>query len=177
MKLTILSSTRPSPLLPTRVKTEYAFTFLQVFTAAVSSLALGGNDVANSVGPFAKILSIYQTGMASAQAPVPVWALAFGGVGIAVGMALLGHRVIQSIGVELIKVTPSRGVCVELASSLVVVGGSVLGLPLSTTHCQVGAEVGVALCEGRGCDWSGINLRLLLFVATAWIATLFITAG
>ena len=41
---------------------------------------------------------------------------------------------VEGIGVELIKVTPSRGACVELASSFVVVTGSVLGLPLSTTH-------------------------------------------
>ena len=74
-----------------------------------------------------------------------------------IGMAVLGHRVIQSIGVELIKVTPSRGTCVELASSLVIVIGSVLGLPLSTSHCQVGAEIGVALLEPR---WRGaINTK------------------
>ena len=107
---------------------------------------------------------------------IPEWALAFGGVGICLGMALFGHHVIQSIGVELIKVTPSRGVCIELSSSLVVVVGSVLGLPLSTTHCQVGAEIGVGLCERQGFA-SAINLWLLLWIATAWVATLFITAG
>ena len=76
--------------------TELAFSFLQVFTAAVSSLALGSNDVANSVGPYAAILSIYQSGKLSDQAPVPEWALAFGGIGIGLGMAILGHHVIRS---------------------------------------------------------------------------------
>ena len=61
---------------------------------------------------------------------------------------------IQTMGVELFKVTPSRGFAIELASSLVSVVGSILGLPLSTTHCQVGSEVGVGLLEGhRGINW------------------------
>ena len=52
-----------------------------------------------------------------------------------------------AIGVKLSKITPSRGFCIELGSALIVITGSRLGIPLSTTHCQVGATVGVGLCE------------------------------
>jgi len=134
--------------------TEYTFTYLQVFTACMASFAHGSNDVANSIGPYASIYVIYTTGMAPSKANVPIWILAFGGLSIALGLALLGHRVIQTMGVELFKVTPSRGFAIELASSLVSVVGSILGLPLSTTHCQVGSEIGVGLLESyRGINW------------------------
>ena len=49
---------------------------------------------------------------------------------------------------------------------------SYLGLPLSTTHCQVGATTGVALLEGG----KGINGFVLLKTAVGWVITL-IVAG
>ncbi len=73
----------------------------------------------------------------------------------------------------MIKVTPARGFTIELSSASIVIIGSVIGLPLSTTHCQVGATVGVGLLEGKG----GVNWRLFLSVACAWIATIVVTAA
>ena len=152
--------------------TEYTFVYLQVFTACVSSFAHGANDVANSVGPYAAIVTIYFTGTLPSKTPVPEWILVFGGASIALGLALLGHNVIQKMGVELFKVTPSRGFAIELTSSLVSVVGSILGIPLSTTHVQVGAEVGCALLEGR----KGVNYKLLIITFSAWIFTLIFCA-
>merc|ERR1712187_807623 len=106
-------------------------TYLQVFTACVASFAHGSNDVGNSVGPYAAVFTIWSTGSVGSKAPVPIWILAFGGVAIVIGLGMLGYRVIQTMGVELFKVTPSRGFAIELSSSLVSVVGSVLGLPLS----------------------------------------------
>ena len=158
--------------------TEYTFIYLQVFTACVASFAHGANDVSNAVGPYAAIYAIYSTGTIPSKSPVPLWILAFGGAAICCGLALLGHRVIQVMGVELFKVTPSRGFAIELSSSFVSVVGSMLGLPLSTTHCQVGSEIGVALLEGGG---NGVNWRVVARTASGWILTLFIcgfiTAG
>ncbi len=151
---------------------ERSFAFLQVVTATFDSFAHGGNDVANSIGPFASVLAIYLNHSFSSKSEVPTWVLVLGGLGIVAGLATLGYKIIASIGVNLVTVTPSRGFAIELGSALVVVTGSRLGLPLSTTHCQVGSTVGVGLLEGK----EGINWKLLLEVFLGWIFTL-IVAG
>ncbi len=153
-------------------KTEAVFTYLQVFTAILDSFSHGANDVANSIGPFATIYGIYIATDVSAvqkKVDVPVWILALGGLGIVAGLALYGYKIISAIGVKLTKVTPSRGFSIELGAALVICVGSYLGLPLSTTHCQVGATVGVGFFEtARG----GVNWRVMAQVAFGWVITL-----
>ena len=67
------------------------------------------------------------------------WILAMGGVGISLGLYIYGRRITYAIGEKLCKITPSRGVSIELSSALVIITGSRLKIPLSTTHCQIGA--------------------------------------
>ena len=154
-------------------KTEMIFSYLQVFTAIVDSIGHGANDVANSIGPYAAVIGIYNSGVIDSKEEVPEWILAFGGIGITIGLALYGYKIIESIGVELIKVTPSRGFAIELGAAIVIVFGSGMGIPLSTTHCQVGAECGVGFLEGKG----GVDKKLLGMVAAGWILTIVIVGG
>lgn len=149
-------------------ETEFVFTYLQVFTACVDSIGHGANDVANSIGPFAAVVGVYNNNEIAKKEPVPGWILAFGAFGIVVGLLTYGYKIIESIGVKLMVVTPSRGFCIELGAAIVIVMGSGQGWPLSTTHCQVGAEIGVGLLEGK----SGVNGPLLAKVAAGWVFTL-----
>ena len=144
-----------------------------VFTACIDSLGHGANDVANSIAPLAAIYGIWRDNELKAKSSVDLWILAFGGVGIVLGLALYGYKIIENIGVELVKVTPSRGFTIELGAAFVIVGGSGLGIPLSTTHCQVGAEVGVGMMEGKG----GVNWNHLGKIFFGWIITLAVTGG
>lgn len=153
--------------------TEEVFKYLQVFTAMCDSFAHGANDVANSIGPFASIFMIYRKETANSKASVPEWILVLGGAGIVLGLATYGYNIIRAIGVKLIKVTASRGFSIELGAAIVIILGSQYGIPLSTTHCQVGATVGVGLLEGKG----GVNLLLLAKVIGGWIITLVIVGG
>lgn len=154
-------------------KTEEIFKYLQVFTAMFDSFAHGANDVANSIGPLAAVVSIYENnGFTDAKVAVPDWILVLGGFGIVAGLALYGYKIISAIGVKLVKVTPSRGFAIELGAAFVIVTGAKLKLPLSTTHCQVGATVGLGLMEGK----NGVNWWLLLNVFGGWVITL-IVAG
>ena len=162
-------------------KTEAVFTYLQVFTAIFDAFSHGANDVANAIGPFAAVWSIYSMqnmDEVSNKVPVPVWILAMGGAGIVVGLGLYGYKIITAIGVKLTKITPSRGFSIELGAALVICVGSYLELPLSTTHCQVGATLGVAAFEGVK---SGISWPAMAKVAFGWVITLvfcgFISAG
>ena len=162
------------------VKTEEVFKYLQVFTAVCDAFSHGANDVANAIGPFAAIYAIYisegdlakQTSMGDNA----YWILGMGGIGIAVGLFVYGKKITYAIGEKLCKITPSRGVAIELSSALVIITGSRLKIPLSTTHCQVGATVGVGLLENtRTC--SGINCKVLLKTAIGWIVTCLIVGS
>lgn len=152
--------------------TERSFSYLQVFTAACVSFAHGANDVANSVGPLAAVFAIYKHSRVTADSSVPLWILFLGGVGIVLGLAVYGHTIIRSIGVKLVKVSPARGFAMEFATATVITVGSVSGIPLSTTHCQVGATTAVGLLEGS----RGVNKALLLKVFGGWIVTIAIVA-
>jgi len=152
------------------VKTEEAFKYLQVFTAICDSFSHGANDVANSVGPFAAIVTTYEVGRLNKKADVPKWILAFGGIGIVVGLGTYGYNIMRAIGVKLIAVTPSRGFAIELGAAVVIAVGSYYGLPLSTTHCQVGAEIGVGLLEGH----LGVNWPLFARIFGGWVMTIIV---
>jgi len=149
-------------------RTEEAFKYLQVFTAMMDSFSHGANDVANSIGPFAAIWDIYRHQEVSKKSSVPEWILVLGGLGIVVGLATYGYKIMCAMGVKLVKVSASRGFAIELGAAVVIVTGSRYGIPLSTTHCQVGATVGVGWTEGKG----GVNYRLLAKVILGWIITL-----
>ena len=159
-------------------KTEELFKFLQIFTAICDSFSHGANDVANAVGPFATIYTIYNNDVLAEKNELgkdAYWILALGGIGISAGLALYGYKIIKAIGVKMCKITPSRGISIELASALVIITGSRFEIPLSTTHCQVGATVGVALLEDpKKC--SGINKMIFVKTLAGWIITL-IVAG
>ena len=154
-------------------KAESFFRFVQVFTAIVASFSHGANDVANSVGPFAAIVTIYKAGGVTKKMPMgddSYWILSLGAFGIVIGLALYGYKILHALGGKICKMTPSRGICIELGAAMVIIMGSRLGWPLSTTHCQVGATVGVACLEGVG----GINWYILMKTVAGWVLTLII---
>jgi len=149
---------------------EAYFTYLQIISAIFDSLAHGANDVANAMGPFATIYMVWHTGVVSSKSEMgdnKYWILGLGGVGIGVGLLLYGYQILRAIGVKLAVITPSRGFSIEMGSSLVVIIGSKLGLPLSTTHCQVGATTGVALLDGA----RGVNTWVLGKAVFGWVFT------
>jgi sodium-dependent phosphate transporter len=158
-------------------RTEEVFKYLQIFSAICDSFSHGANDVANAVGPFAAIFIIYrEEGNLTKKLDMDndaYWILSMGGIGIAIGLIVYGKKIIYAIGNKLCKITPSRGTCIELGSALVIIAGSRLKIPLSTTHCQVGATVGVGLLENKSCNKKieGVNWWILTKTAFGWIIT------
>jgi sodium-dependent phosphate transporter len=168
------------------IRTEEVFKYLQIFSAICDSFSHGANDVANSIGPFAAIFIIYrEQGNLTKKLDMnndAYWILTMGGIGIAFGLIIYGKKIIYAIGNKLCKITPSRGTCIELGSALVIITGSRLKIPLSTTHCQVGATVGVGLLENKSCNKKieGVNWWILTKTAFGWIITCIVvglTAG
>ena len=153
---------------------EKVFGVLMVFTACAMAFAHGSNDVANAVGPLAAIVSVVQSGgVIASKSIMPWWILLLGGVGIVSGLAMLGYRVIETVGRNITELTPSRGFAAVLATAATVVLGSGTGLPLSTTHTLVGAVLGVGLARGL----SAIDLGVVGRIIISWVVTLPVGAG
>jgi len=131
----------------TKWKADKIFVLLQMLTSVMVCFARGANDVSNGVGPFAAIYDLYDNpdGHINTSAPVELWALAIGGVGIGIGLLVLGRRVIKAVGDTITTLSPSRGICIEMATALTVLVCSALGLPVSSTHTLVGSVFGVAV--------------------------------
>ncbi|CAK8675795.1 unnamed protein product [Clavelina lepadiformis] len=143
------------------------FSFLQIMTACFASFAHGGNDVSNAIGPLIALWIVFQSGEVAQKAFTPWYLLVYGGVGISAGLWVLGRRVIQTIGSDLTRVTPSRGFCVELMTAITVLVASNIGLPVSTTHCKVGAVVSIGWLRSR----TAVDWRLVGNIGIAWFVT------
>lgn len=153
---------------------EKVFAVLMVFTACAMAFAHGSNDVANAVGPLAAIASVIESGgEVASKSTMPWWILLVGGIGIVAGLAMLGYRVIETVGKNITELTPSRGFAAELAAATTVVLASGTGLPISTTHTLVGAVLGVGLARGL----SAIDLGVVGRIVISWVITLPVGAG
>ncbi|WP_373031707.1 inorganic phosphate transporter [Sulfurovum sp.] len=119
------------------------FTIPLIFAAALLSFAHGANDVANAVGPLAAVYDALSTTAVSTKVAIPLWVMVVGGVGISVGLALFGPRLIKTVGTEITELDQMRAFSIMMAAAITVVIASQLGLPVSSTHIAVGAIFGV----------------------------------
>ena len=146
---------------------ERLFAFLQILSACCMAFAHGANDVANSIGPLASIVKILRSGTLTGSETVPAWILALGGLGIVMGLATWGWRVIETIGKKITELTPTRGFSAEFGAAVTILFASKLGLPISTTHTLVGAVLGVGMA--RGID--ALNLGMIRDICVSWVVT------
>jgi len=119
------------------------FTVPLIFAAALLSFAHGANDVANAIGPLAAINDAVMTGGISAKAGIPFWVMGVGALGIAIGLALYGPRLIRTVGSEITELDQMRAFSVAMAAAITVIIASQLGLPVSSTHIAIGGIFGV----------------------------------
>jgi PiT family inorganic phosphate transporter len=119
------------------------FTVPLIFSAALLSFAHGANDVANAIGPLAAINDAVMTGGISSNAGIPLWVMAVGAIGIAIGLALYGPKLIKTVGSEITELDQMRAFSIAMAASITVIIASQLGLPVSSTHIAIGGIFGV----------------------------------
>ncbi len=146
---------------------ERVFAPLVVVSSCSVAFAHGANDVANAIGPVAAVVDILRSGTVQMQVRVPLWILGLGGVGIVLGLATYGQRVLRTVGSSITHLTPSRGVAADLAVAATVLVCTRLKLPVSTTHTIVGAIIGVGLARGLG----AVDARVARDIFKSWFVT------
>ncbi len=146
------------------------FSWLQVLTASGFAFSHGSNDIANAVGPFAAIIDTMATNSINPSTPVPQQIMIMFAVALIAGLWFIGKEVIATVGTNLTKIHPASGFSAELASAVVVMAASVLGLPISSTHVLIGAILGIGLVN-HSTNWS-----LMKPIGLAWIITLPVSA-
>lgn len=148
---------------------EKVFGVLMVVTACAMAFAHGSNDVANAIGPLSAVVSVVSHGGAiAASSAIDWWVLPMGAVGIVLGLAMMGHKVMATVGTGITQLTPSRGFAAQLATASTVLLASGTGLPISTTQTLVGAIMGVGLARGI----AAINLGVVRNIVISWVVTL-----
>ena len=144
-----LIAKRAQSLTNTKETINSLFTVPLILAAALLSFAHGANDVANAIGPLAAIVDAVLSGGVSDKAAVPVWVLLVGAVGIAIGLALYGPKLIRTVGGEITDLDQMRAFCIAMAAALTVIVASQLGLPVSSTHIAIGGVFGVGFLRER----------------------------
>ncbi|MBL4868948.1 MAG: inorganic phosphate transporter, partial [Pseudomonadales bacterium] len=119
------------------------FTIPLICSAALLSFAHGANDVANAIGPLSAINDAVLTSGISTTASIPFWVMTIGAIGITIGLALYGPKLIRTVGSEITELDKPRAFCTAMAASITVIIASQLGLPVSSTHIAVGGIFGV----------------------------------
>jgi len=148
----------------------YVFRHLLVFIATCESFAHGANDTANSTAAFSQIVNAYENGIhACSKQNTPWWIMAIAGGFVFLGICTVGYRVIERVGHELTAINFQRGFCMEFGSTMSIIIATMLEMPVSTTHCQIGAVffVGIASFGVKEVHW-----HLIAQILASWIFTI-----
>ena len=146
-------------------KVDSLFRIGQLLSSATFSLGHGMNDAQKTMGII--VLALY-TAHYQNDFHVPVWVIFACYTAIALGTLSGGWRVVNTLGMRVTKLRPVGGFCAELAAAVSIIGNSIAGIPVSTTHTITGAVVGVGSTQRLTAVRWGVSLRIIW----AWVLTI-----
>ena len=146
-------------------KVDSLFRVGQLLSSAAFSLGHGMNDAQKTMGII--VLALY-TAHYQNDFHVPVWVIFACYTAIALGTLSGGWRVVNTLGMRVTKLRPVGGFCAELAAAVSIIGNSIAGIPVSTTHTITGAVVGVGSTQRLTAVRWGVSLRIIW----AWVLTI-----
>ncbi len=151
-------------------KVDRRFRGLQLLSAAAYSLGHGGNDAQKTMGIITGLL--VASGLL-AEFKVPLWVILLSHAAIALGTLFGGWRIVKTMGTKITKLQPIGGFCAETAGALTIVGATLGGIPVSTTHTITGAIIGVGSTRRISAVKWGVAGRIVW----AWVLTIPISAA
>jgi inorganic phosphate transporter, PiT family len=149
---------------------DQLFRRLQLLSAACYSLGHGGNDAQKTMGIITGLL------VASGHLQkfeVPLWVILISHAAIAFGTMFGGWRIVKTMGSKITKLQPFGGFCAETSGALTLVGATLSGIPVSTTHTIAGAIVGVGATKRLSAVKWGVAGRIVW----AWVLTIPLAAA
>jgi PiT family inorganic phosphate transporter len=153
-------------------KQERVASYLLAAFLILTSLSRGGNDVANAIAPLVVLpdfLGIYDFGFV--VIPRYLIPLLIGGVGMALGLIVVGRRVIKTLATEVVTLSPSSALSASISVSVIMFVGTILGLPLSGTHVLVAALIAVGWISE-----TPVQMKQVKEIIASWVVTVPISA-
>jgi len=151
-------------------KLDHLFRRLQLLSAGLYSLGHGGNDAQKTMGIITGLL--VASGYLK-KFDVPIWVVLISHAAIALGTMFGGWRIVKTMGTKITKLQPFGGFCAETAGAITLVGATLFGIPVSTTHTITGAIIGVGATRRLSAVKWGVAGRIVW----AWVITIPIAAA
>ena len=166
MMVLVLNLNRHSSL----AKMNNLFRKLQLISSAIYCMGHGANDAQKTMGVIAMVL--FSQGFLGSTFYVPVWVVITCYAVISLGVMSGGWRIVKTMGTKITKLQPSGGFCAETAAAISIIGASLAGIPVSTTHTVTGAIIGVGATRRLTAVRWGVAGNIIW----AWILTIPISA-
>jgi PiT family inorganic phosphate transporter len=147
-------------------RSQKLFKKMQLFSAAVYSLGHGMNDAQKTMGIIAMVL--FSGGLLGDTFYIPIWVVISCYTVIALGTMAGGWRIVKTMGTKITKLQPMGGFCAEGAAAVAIIGASLAGIPVSTTHTITGAIVGVGATK----RWTAVRWGVAGTIIWAWVLTI-----
>ena len=146
------------------------FRRLQLVSSAIHSMGHGMNDAQKTMGIITMVL--FSSGYLHGDFHVPLWVVFACYVTIAAGTMAGGWRIVKTMGTRITKLHPMGGFCAETAAASSLIGATLFGIPVSTTHTITGAIMGVGATRRVTAVRWGIAGTILW----AWVLTIPVSA-
>jgi Phosphate/sulphate permeases len=143
---------------------------LQLVSAAVYSLGHGMNDAQKTMGIIA--MALFSKGLLGDTFHIPLWVIIACYTVISLGTMFGGWRIVKTMGTKITKLRPIGGFSAEAGAACAIIGASIAGIPVSTTHTITGAIVGVGATKRLSAVRWGVAGNIIW----AWILTIPISA-
>lgn len=145
------------------------FRSMQVVTAAFQSFTHGTNDAQKAMGVITFALV---AGGLQSELEVPLWVKISAATAMGLGTATGGWKIIKTMGSKIFKIEPANGFSADLTSSSVILGATLTGFPVSTTHVVTSGILGVGAAKRfRDVKW-GVAGKIIV----TWFITIPISA-
>lgn len=136
----------------------------QLAGAGAMAFLHGAQDGQKFLGIF--LLAISLAGAGGADFAVPLWPAALCAAVMALGTAVGGRRIVDTVGRDMVSLSPREGLAAELGGGISLLLCTLTGLPVSTTHAKTAAILGAGAAGG-----GAVNRRVAGRIALTWLCT------